>query len=101
VPIAAGDPLLLLYAAANRDEAEFGPTAGAFDVGRTPNHHLAFGHGPHFCLGAALARLELSVLLEGIVARWRRLAVAGPIERSGSSVISGIRAAPLVLEARS
>jgi cytochrome P450 len=100
VAIAAGDPLLLLYAAANRDEAEFGPTAGTFDVGRTPNHHVAFGHGPHFCLGAALARLELSVLLEGVVARWARLTVAGPVERSGSSVISGIRAAPLALDAR-
>ena len=100
VAIAAGDPLLLLYAAANRDRAEFGPTAGTFDVGRTPNHHVAFGHGPHFCLGAALARLELSVLLEGVVARWARLTVAGPVERSGSSVISGIRAAPLTLERR-
>ena len=72
-PIAAGDPLLLIYAAANRDEAEFGPTAGTFDVGRSPNHHVALGHGPHFCLGAALARLELTVVLEGVAARWRRL----------------------------
>ncbi len=98
--IAAGDPLLLIYAAANRDEAEFGPTASRFDVGRTPNHHMALGHGPHFCLGAALARLELSVVLEGVTQRWRRLAVAGPVVHSGSSVISGIRSAPLVLEAR-
>ena len=98
--ISAGDPLLLLYAAANRDEAEFGPTAGTFDVGRSPNHHLALGHGPHFCLGAALARLELSVVLAGVAERWARLAVAGPIVRSGSSVISGIRSAPLTLEPR-
>lgn len=98
--IAAGDPLLLLYASANRDEAEFGPTAATFDVGRTPNHHVALGHGPHFCLGAALARLELTVVLEGVVERWRRLAVAGPVTRSGSSVIAGIRSAPLTLEAR-
>lgn len=100
VAIAGGDPLLLLYAAANRDEAEFGPTAGAFDVGRTPNHHVALGHGPHFCLGAALARLELTVVLEGVTERWQRLAVAGPIRRSGSSIISGIKAAPLTLDAR-
>ncbi|MET0902601.1 MAG: cytochrome P450 [Acidimicrobiales bacterium] len=99
-PIRAGDPLLLIYAAANRDEAEFGPTAGTFDVDRTPNHHLALGHGPHFCLGAALARLELSVVLEGVTARWSRLRVAGPIVHSGSSVISGIKAAPLTLEPR-
>ena len=98
--IAAGDPLLLIYAAANRDEAEFGPTAGTFDVGRTPNHHVALGFGPHFCLGASLARLELSVVLAGVVERWQRLAVAGPVVRSGSSVISGIRSAPLTLEPR-
>jgi cytochrome P450 len=98
--IAAGDPLLLIYAAANRDEAEFGPTASTFDVGRAPNHHVALGHGPHFCLGAALARLELSVVLEGVVQRWRRLTVAGPVVHSGSSVISGIKSAPLVLDPR-
>lgn len=98
--ITAGDPLLLLYASANRDEDAFGPTAGDFDVGRTPNHHVALGHGPHFCLGAALARLEVSVVLEGVAARWQRLAVAAPIVRSGSSVISGIRSAPLTMEPR-
>jgi cytochrome P450 len=100
VPIAGGDPLLLLYASANRDEAEFGPTAAAFDVGRTPNHHVALGHGPHFCLGAALARLELSVVLSGTVERFSALHVGGEVVRSGSSVIAGIRSAPLVLEAR-
>jgi cytochrome P450 len=100
VAIAAGDPLLLLYAAANRDEDEFGPTADTFDVGRTPNHHVALGHGPHFCLGAALARLELAVVLEGVATRWRRLHVAGTVVHSGSSVISGIKAAPLTLEPR-
>jgi cytochrome P450 len=98
--IAAGDPLLLIYAAANRDAAEFGPTAGTFDVGRTPNHHVALGHGPHFCLGAALARLELAVVLEGVAARWSRLAVAAPVVHSGSSVISGIKSAPLRLDPR-
>ena len=99
-PIAAGDPVLLLYASANRDEAEFGPTASTFDVGRNPNHHVALGHGPHFCLGAALARLELTAVLDGVVERWRRLEVAGEIRRSGSSVIAGIRSAPLTMEPR-
>ena len=98
--IAAGDPLLLLYASANRDEAEFGPTASTFDVGRSPNHHVALGHGPHFCLGAALARLELAVVLEGVAARWTRLTVTGPVVRSGSSIIAGIRSAPLTLTSR-
>jgi cytochrome P450 len=98
--VAAGDPLLLLYASANRDEDEFGPTAATFDVGRTPNHHVALGHGPHFCLGAALARLELTVVLQGVVERWSQLELAGPVSRSGSSIIAGIRAAPLRLTAR-
>jgi cytochrome P450 len=100
VEIAAGDPVLLLYASANRDEAEFGPTAGTFDVGRTPNHHVALGHGPHFCLGAALARLELSVVLAGVAERFAALRLGGEVVRSGSSVITGIRSAPLVLELR-
>ncbi|MEX2294554.1 MAG: cytochrome P450 [Acidimicrobiales bacterium] len=98
--IAAGDPMLLLYASANRDAAEFGPTADTFDLGRTPNHHVALGHGPHFCLGAALARLELTVVLEGVAARWERLEISSPVVRSGSSIIAGIRSAPLTLAAR-
>ncbi len=100
VDVAAGDPLLLLYASANRDEAEFGPTASTFDVGRTPNHHVALGHGPHFCLGAALARLEITVVLEGVVERWQRLSLAAPVVRSGSSIIAGIKSAPLTLVPR-
>ena len=100
VDIAADEPVLLLYASANRDATEFGPTASAFDVGRTPNHHVALGHGPHFCLGASLARLELAVVLEGVVDRWARLEVAGPVVRSGSSIIAGIRSAPLTLTPR-
>jgi cytochrome P450 len=100
VEVTAGDPLLLLYASANRDEAEFGATADRFDVGRSPNHHVALGHGPHFCLGAALARLELTVVLEGVAERWSSLEEAGPVVRSGSSIIAGIRSAPLRMQAR-
>lgn len=95
----AGDPVLLLYASADRDAEAFGPTADAFDVGRSPNPHLAFGFGHHFCLGAALARLELAVVLEGLLDRCRALEPAGPVERTGSSVIAGIRRAPVVLSA--
>jgi cytochrome P450 len=93
--IAEGDPVLLLYASADRDERAFGPTAGEFDVGRSPNPHLAFGFGHHFCLGAALARLEIAVVLEGMLDRFASLEPAGPIERTGSSVIAGIRHAPV------
>jgi cytochrome P450 len=95
VAIAAGDPVVLLYASANRDEDEFGPTAGEFDVGRHPNHHVAFGFGQHFCLGAALARLEGRVLLEELTARFAGVELAGPVERSGSNVIAGIARAPV------
>ena len=93
--VAEGDPVLLLYASADRDEAAFGPTAATFDVGRSPNPHLAFGFGHHFCLGAALARLEIAVVLEGLLDRFTALEPAGAIERTGSSVIAGIRHAPV------
>jgi cytochrome P450 len=67
--VAAGDPLLLLYASANRDEAVFGADDDRFDVGRSPNPHLAFGFGTHFCLGASLARLEIKAMFEELLAR--------------------------------
>jgi cytochrome P450 len=94
--VAAGDPVLLLYAGANRDEAAFGPTAGAFDVSRAPNPQLSFGFGHHFCLGAALARLEIAVVLEGLLDRFTGVERHEPEERTGSSVIAGIRRAPVV-----
>lgn len=62
--IAAGDSVLLHIGAANHDDREFGPTAEVFDITRRPDRHLAFGYGAHFCLGAALARLEARVALE-------------------------------------
>jgi cytochrome P450 len=95
--VAAGDPVLLLYAGANRDEAAFGPTAASFDVGRSPNPQLSFGFGHHFCLGAALARLEIAVVLEGLLDRCSAIERHGDVERTGSSVIAGIRRAPVVL----
>jgi cytochrome P450 len=95
-PIAAGEPVLLVYASANRDEAAFGPTADQLDVGRDPNPHVSFGFGPHFCLGAALARLEARVVLEELLDRFASVEPAGPLERAPSQVIAGIRRAPLV-----
>ena len=86
VEIAAGDPVVMVYASANRDETEFGPTAGEFDIGRTPNRHLAFGFGAHFCLGAALARLEITAVLECLLDRGvTRLEPAGPVGRTHDS----------------
>jgi cytochrome P450 len=61
-----GDSVLLLIGAANHDPREFGPTAEEFDILRRPDRHLSFGYGAHFCLGAALARLEARVALEEI-----------------------------------
>ena len=61
-----GDSVLLLIGAANQDEREYGPTAGEFDIFRNPERHVGFGYGVHFCLGAALARLEGRVALEEI-----------------------------------
>jgi cytochrome P450 len=96
--VRAGDPIVMVYASANRDEAEFGPTAGAFDVGRTPNHHVAFGFGAHFCLGAALARLEVAAVLDALLDRGvTRLELAGPVGRSVSNIIAGVTRAPVVL----
>lgn len=60
----AGDSVLLLIGSANRDEREFGPSAAEFDIRRAPGRHIAFGYGPHFCLGAGLARMEGRVALE-------------------------------------
>jgi cholest-4-en-3-one 26-monooxygenase len=94
--IAAGDPVLLLYASANRDEEVFGPDADRLRVARHPNPHVSFGFGPHFCLGAALARLEGRVVLTELVERFASVTPAGPVERTASPVIAGVRRAPLV-----
>jgi len=94
--IAADDPVLMLYASANRDEAVFGDTADRFDPARDPNPHLAFGFGAHFCIGAVLARLEGQVLLEELLRRFGTVDQAGPVVRTGSPVIAGVRSAPLV-----
>jgi cytochrome P450 len=94
-PVAEGEPLLLIFASADRDEAVFGPTAGILDIGREPNPHVAFGFGNHFCLGAALARLEGRVVLEELLARFGSIERSGTVERSPSSVIAGVRRADL------
>lgn len=75
----------LLYASANRDEAMF-PDAGRFDIRRTPNRHLSFGGGAHFCLGNHLARMEMEAVFGGLLARFARLdLVAEPEWKRGLS----------------
>jgi cytochrome P450 len=60
---------------------------------------VSFGFGPHFCLGAALARLEARVVLEGLLERFLTLEPAGLVERAPSSVIAGVRRAPITFRA--
>jgi cytochrome P450 len=98
VAVAEGDPMLLVYASANRDEEVFGPDADRVRIDRHPNPHVAFGFGPHFCLGAALARLEARVVLSELLERFESLRLDGPVERTASAVIAGVRHAPLVFE---
>jgi cytochrome P450 len=96
IAVAAGDPVLLVYASANRDEEVFGPDAGELRVDRHPNPHVSFGFGPHFCLGAALARLEGKVVLGQLLDRFETLSLTGKVERTPSPVIAGVRHAQLV-----
>ena len=88
--IAAGDKVVVFYGSANRDEDVFGPDADRLRLDRAPNPHVAFGAGgPHHCLGAHIARLEIAALLDRIVTRMPDLALAGPITRLSSNFISG------------
>lgn len=78
VRITAGDTVMALPAAANRDPRYFADP-DVFDIDRTPNLHLSQGHGPHFCLGAALGRMEIEVAIGTLLRRFPRLAPAVPI----------------------
>ena len=98
--LGAGDPVLMLYASANRDESVFGPTAAVFDAARDPNPHVAFGFGAHFCIGAVLARVEGRILLEELLARFGTTEPAGEVVRAASPVIAGVKSAPVVFGAR-
>ncbi|MEW2356985.1 cytochrome P450 [Spirillospora sp. NPDC029432] len=95
--IAAGDKVVVFYGSANRDERVFADPY-RFDVGRDPNPHLGFGGGgPHFCLGAHLARLELSVLFETLLDSMPNIELSGNVRRLRSSFINGIKGMPVRL----
>ena len=93
--IRAGDKVALWYVSGNRDEAQF-PDPDHFDVCRTPNRHLAFGlGGPHFCVGAHLARLELRVWLEEMLPVLGSLELAGEPQRLRSNFFHGVKSLPV------
>jgi cytochrome P450 family 142 subfamily A polypeptide 1 len=92
-----GEKLLLLYPSANRDERVF-ERAEDFDISRTPNDHMAFGFGSHFCLGNRLARMELSVMFDRLLARLPDLALADGVEppKRAANFVSGYETMPVV-----
>ncbi|MGW3142412.1 cytochrome P450 [Streptomyces sp. NPDC001139] len=94
--IRAGDKVVVFHASANRDERAFA-SPDLLDLARTPNPHVSFGDGPHVCLGAHFARLQLRVLYEEVLQELPVLRTAGPARRLTSNFINGIKSLPLRL----
>ncbi len=92
--IREGEKIVMWYPSINHDEDIFDEPF-TFDVGRSPNDHLAFGTGEHFCLGAQLARLELLVTYEELMKRAPRMELAGEPARLRSNFIGGIKHLPV------
>jgi cytochrome P450 family 142 subfamily A polypeptide 1 len=90
----AGQKVLLLYHSANRDEEVF-EDPFRFDIERSPNDHVAFGFGTHFCLGASLARLEVKIMTERLLARLPDLEITGPTPLRPANFISGFESMPV------
>ena len=94
VPIAKGESVLLSYVSANRDEDIFDDPM-RFDIGRDPNKHLSFGYGVHFCLGAALARMEMHSFFSELIPRINTIELAGDPELSATTFVGGIKHLPI------
>ncbi|HMJ09956.1 MAG TPA: cytochrome P450, partial [Polyangiaceae bacterium] len=94
-----GDKVVMFYPSANRDEEVF-PNGDVFDVARTPNDHLSFGIGEHFCLGASLARLELRIFFEELLKRHPGVELNGEVRRLRSNFINGYKTVPVRFPAR-
>jgi cytochrome P450 len=95
--IPQGTSIFVIIAAANRDPAHFSDP-DKFDVSRTPNDHVAFGEGIHFCIGSALARLEAAVALEMALDRFPKLKLAdpdAPVTYKGSYFLRGLSELPM------
>jgi cytochrome P450 len=94
VDIAKGESVYLAYVSGNRDEEVF-TEPFRFDVGRDPNKHVAFGYGVHFCLGAALARMEMSSLFSELIPRLDSIELAGEPELSATTFVGGLKHLPI------
>ncbi|MBP2478950.1 cytochrome P450 [Crossiella equi] len=96
VRIAAGDIVTVWNASANRDEARF-PDPDRFDLARTPNKHLSFGHGPHYCVGAYLGKGEITAMLTALRDQVGSIELTGDPLPIYSSMLSGYRSLPVRL----
>lgn len=94
VDIRAGDKVVVWFSSANRDPAVFDDPA-TFDVGRTPNDHLTFGHGPHFCLGAQLARVQLRAMFTAVLDLLGEVSLDGEPVRLRSNFQNGLKSLPI------
>jgi len=92
VNIAEGDKIIMWYPSVNRDEEIF-EDSDRFDIRRSPNEHLSFGIGEHFCLGSNLARMELRKIFTGILSRFPDMEIAAPPRRLRSNFINGVKEA--------
>jgi cytochrome P450 len=95
-PIKQGERVTMWYPSVNRDPAMFADPE-TFNITRTPNDHLAFGIGEHFCLGSGFAKLEMRVMYEELFKRFPGVELAGPPERLMSTFIGGIKHLPVAL----
>jgi cytochrome P450 len=99
VPIGKGEAVYLSYVSANRDEDVFDDPF-RFDVGRDPNKHLAFGYGVHFCLGAALARMEVNSFFTELLPRLKSIELNGNPELIATTFVGGLKHLPIRYELR-
>jgi cytochrome P450 len=97
VPIAKGEAVYLSYVSGNRDEDAFDDPF-RFDVGRDPNKHVAFGYGVHFCLGAALARMEVNSFFTELVPRLKSVELNGNPELKATTFVGGLKHLPIRYE---
>ena len=94
VPIGKGESVYLAYVSGNRDEEVFDDPF-RFDVSRDPNKHVAFGYGVHFCLGAALARMEMNSLYSELIPRLESIELAGEPELAATTFVGGLKHLPI------